>query len=130
MLYLWGWATRLGRARELLRAVKPMAIEATQQADQSFMPAQADQRRICELDLQQARYEASLAERRCAACDPDNRPIAAQLEKNCDTALQRVRTCEELTPTWHAPSAIRPDSVSPPNENRRGVTTPVGLSFF
>ena len=28
--------------------------------------------------LQQARYEASLAERRYAACDPDNRLIAAQ----------------------------------------------------
>jgi hypothetical protein len=31
-----------------------------------------------ELELQQARYEASLAERRYAACDPDNRLIAAQ----------------------------------------------------
>jgi hypothetical protein len=37
---------------------------------------------MAELDLQQARYEASLAERRYAACDPDNRLIAAQLEKS------------------------------------------------
>jgi hypothetical protein len=35
-----------------------------------------------ELELQQARYEASRAERRYAACDPDNRLIAAQLEKS------------------------------------------------
>ena len=41
--------------------------------------------------MHQARYEASLAERRYAACDPDNRLIAAQLEKNWDAALRRVR---------------------------------------
>ena len=41
------------------------------------MERQAEQRRILELELQQARYEASLAERRYAACDPDNRLIAA-----------------------------------------------------
>ena len=41
--------------------------------------------------MQQARYEASLAERRYAACDPDNRLIAAQLEKNWEAALRRVQ---------------------------------------
>jgi uncharacterized protein YcbX len=48
-----------------------------------------------ELELQQARYEASLAaERRYAACDPDNRLIAAQLEKSWEAALRRVQACE------------------------------------
>jgi hypothetical protein len=42
----------------------------------------------------QARYEASLAERRYAACDPDNRLIAATLEKNWERALRRVHDCE------------------------------------
>jgi DNA invertase Pin-like site-specific DNA recombinase len=82
-------------ARELLRAVEPMAIEAALQAEQRYMEVQADQRRIGELELQQARYEASLAERRYAACDPDNRLIAAQLEKSWEAALQRVRLCEQ-----------------------------------
>lgn len=41
-----------------------------------------------------AGYEASLAERRYAACDPDNRLIAAQLEKSWEEALRRVETCE------------------------------------
>lgn len=49
---------------------------------------------MVELDLQQARYEASLAERRYAACDPDNRLIAAQLEKSWEAALRRVEACE------------------------------------
>ena len=94
-------------ARELLRAVEPMAIEAASQAEHRFMQAQAEQRRIRELDLQQARYEASLAERRYAACDPDNRLIAAQLEKSWEAALQRVRTCEQqLNALQQAQAAI------------------------
>jgi len=82
-------------ARELLRAVEPMAIEAALEAERRHMEALGEQRRIVELDLQQARYEASLAERRYAACDPDNRLIAAQLEKAWETALRRVQACEE-----------------------------------
>jgi len=34
------------------------------------MKLQNERQRMAELDLQQARYEASLAERRYAACDP------------------------------------------------------------
>jgi excisionase family DNA binding protein len=80
-------------ARELLRAVEPMAIEAALQAERRYMEVQSEQQRIVELDLQQARYEASLAERRYAACDPDNRLIAAQLEKSWEATLQRVQAC-------------------------------------
>jgi hypothetical protein len=78
-------------ARELLRAVEPMAIEAAHEAERRHMEQQGERRRIVELELQQARYEASLAERRYAACDPDNRLIAAQLEKSWEAALQRVK---------------------------------------
>lgn len=81
-------------ARELLRAVEPLAVEAAMQAERRHMEVQADQRRIVELELQQARYEAALAERRYAACDPDNRLIAAQLEKSWESALQRVQSCQ------------------------------------
>ena len=67
--------------RELIRAVEPMAIEAAQLAERRKMERQAEHRRILELELQQTRYEASLAERRYAACDPDNRLIAATLRR-------------------------------------------------
>lgn len=80
--------------RELLRAVEPMAIEAAMQAERQYMEQQGEQRRIVELELQQARYEASLAERRYAACDPENRLIAAQLEKSWELTLRRVQECE------------------------------------
>jgi DNA invertase Pin-like site-specific DNA recombinase len=94
--------------RELLRAVEPIAIEAALEAERLCMERLNERRRILELELQQARYEASLAERRYAACDPDNRLIAAQLEKSWETALRRVDDCqarlEPETPavTWAA----------------------------
>ena len=81
-------------ARELLRAVEPMAIEAAREAERLHVESRDEQQRIVELDLQQARYEALLAERRYAACDPDNRLIAAQLEKSWEAALRRVEACE------------------------------------
>ena len=92
-------------ARELIRAVEPMAVEAARLVEQRKMERQAEHRRILDLELQQARYDASLAERRYAACDPDNRLIAATLEKNWDAALRRVRDCEgrlEQTPDLNA----------------------------
>jgi hypothetical protein len=88
-----------------------MAVEAAQLAERRKMERQAEHRRILELELQHARYEASLAERRYAACDPDNRLIAATLEKNWETALRRVRDCEaRLDPvTMSAPTPAMPD---------------------
>jgi hypothetical protein len=75
--------------------VEPLALEAAQEADQMRREQETDRRRIAELELEQARYEARLAERRYAACDPDNRLIAAQLEKSWEAALRRVQACEE-----------------------------------
>ena len=59
-----------------------MAIEAAVEAERRHVESRGEQQRLMELELQQAQYEASLAERRYAACDPDNRLIAAQLEKS------------------------------------------------
>jgi len=89
-------------ARELLRAVEPIAVEAAMAAERLRMERVNERRHILELDLQQARYEASLAERRYAACDPDNRLIAAQLEKSWETALRQVEACQaRLEPATH-----------------------------
>ena len=84
--------------RELLRAVEPMAVEAAFKAERMHQEQKEDQQRILDLEMQQARYEASLAERRYAACDPENRLIAAQLEKNWEAALRRVRDLEARRP--------------------------------
>ena len=98
-------------ARELLRAVEPIAIEAALEAERMHMESQDEQRRIIDLELQQARYEASLAERRYAACDPDNRLIAAQLEKSWEAALRRVEAYRARLEVAKAsdPAAAAPD---------------------
>ena len=79
----------------LIRAVEPMALQAPREADQMRRSQESERRRMAELELEKARYEAQLAERRYAACDPDNRLIAAQLEKSWEVALHRVRLCEQ-----------------------------------
>jgi DNA invertase Pin-like site-specific DNA recombinase len=91
-------------AAELLRALEPMAIEAACEAERLSMEAETERLRIFELELQQARYEASLAERRYAACDPDNRLIAAQLERGWETALRRVEACRANLDAARTPS--------------------------
>ena len=98
-------------AREILRTVEPMAIEAAMEAERRSMEGRREQQRIVELELQQAQYEASLAERRYAACDPDNRLIAAQLEKSWETALRRVETCRARLEAVQTPQpvAVPPD---------------------
>src|SRR6185369_2582763 len=98
-------------AGELLLAIQPIAVEAALHAENRYMEQQSEQQRIVELELQQARYEASLAERRYAACDPDNRLIAAQLEKSWETALRRVETCEARLEAARSPDppVVPPD---------------------
>lgn len=117
---------------ELLRAVEPLAIEAALKAEQLQMHSRQERKRVIELDLKQARYEASLAERRYAACDPENRLIIAQLEKSWEITLQRVEEIEKrmraadasetplvaaseliglaqnLDAAWHAPTVTTP----------------------
>lgn len=93
-------------AGELLQAVRPVAIAAAFEAERMHRDQLDDQRRILDLEVQQARYDASLAERRYAACDPDNRLIAAQLEKNWEAALRRLRDLEARQPKEGSPDRM------------------------
>jgi DNA invertase Pin-like site-specific DNA recombinase len=95
-------------AGELLHAVAPMAIEAAQEAERMLNDQEQNRRRIAELELRQAQYDASLAERRYAACDPDNRLIAAQLEKAWEATLQRVEACRQRLDGMQAPEGSQP----------------------
>ena len=47
-------------AKELLRAVQPMAIEAATEAERMHMQTLNEQQRVVELELEQARYEARI----------------------------------------------------------------------
>ena len=93
---------------EILRVVEPMAIEAALEAERMQEEGRVERRRVAELDLQQAEYDASLAERRYAACDPDNRLIAAQLETHWETALRRVEECRTRLAAMDTPDPASP----------------------
>lgn len=79
----------------VLEAVAPLAIEASIAAQAAMSKAAEEKRGVLDLELQQARYEASLAEKRYASCDPENRLIASELEKRWEEALGRVRAFEK-----------------------------------
>lgn len=95
-------------ASEILRVVEPMAIEAALEAERMHREGEAERRRVAELDLQQSEYDASLAERRYAACDPENRLIAAQLEKHWEAALRRVEACRARLAATDTPDPTAP----------------------
>lgn len=75
----------------ILEAVSPIAIEAAINTEKQIKEARNERVKLIKLEIQQAQYKASLAERRYAACDPENRLIAAQLEKNWEEALVRLQ---------------------------------------
>ena len=68
-------------ADAVLDVLAPHAIEAAKEARAMVKQAMEDRKSVLGMELQQARYNASLAERRCAARDPDNRLIASELER-------------------------------------------------
>ncbi|HZQ54115.1 MAG TPA: recombinase family protein [Bryobacteraceae bacterium] len=81
-------------SREILQAISGNAIEAAVSAAEKLRSQQQEQRRLLELELEQARYEARLACRRYEAVDPDNRLVAAELEARWNAGLQKAREIE------------------------------------
>ena len=77
-----------------LGAVSPISLQvATQVLDQVEQDLIA-QRRQRELQLEQARYEARLAQRQYDAVDPANRLVAGELERRWNEKLERVAQLE------------------------------------
>jgi DNA invertase Pin-like site-specific DNA recombinase len=64
------------------------ARDARRQADEAFGRAEAQQ-------VERLRYQALLAERQYNQVDPDNRLIAAELERRWEMALRDLRQAEE-----------------------------------
>jgi DNA invertase Pin-like site-specific DNA recombinase len=81
------------------------AVAALQQDDECVRQAQQQQ-------LQRLRYQARLAERQFNQADPDNRLVAAELERRWEAALRELKEAEEKArqqPQGPAP----PEALSP-----------------
>lgn len=78
-------------SRQVLRALEPAALELSLQARHDV---ERDRERLAkhwQQRLQRARYDAELAERRYQAVDPENRLVAASLEKRWEETLREER---------------------------------------
>ncbi len=78
-----------------LEAVSPVGVEVAVRVLSQVEQQLQDLRRQWELQLEQARYEARLAQRKYDAVDPDNRLVAAELERRWNAQLTRVAELEQ-----------------------------------
>jgi excisionase family DNA binding protein len=81
-------------AQEVLHLLQPLGIEAALCAIEAHAVEDDARRRQLELALEQARFEASRARRQYDAVDPDNRLVAAELERRWNERLATVAHLE------------------------------------
>jgi hypothetical protein len=79
-----------------LTAVSPVTVRVATQVMNQIEQELISQRRQRELQLEQARYEARLAQRQYDAVDPSNRLVAAELERRWNEKLERVTELERV----------------------------------
>jgi len=82
-------------SREVLRVVEPLAIEASLKALEDFNKDMEEDRRLIELELRGAEYEAERAYRQYNQVDPENRLVCGELEKRWNLCLERVEKIRE-----------------------------------
>ena len=95
-------------AARILDAVSPHAVEAALQAAEQVDRAAAERRRAVERELEEARYEASLAARRYELVDPAKRHVARELEARWNTALERIEQIDRRLVGLDAKRVSRP----------------------
>ena len=82
-------------AQAFLQALAPAEVEVLTRA-LALQAAEAEQVRNARgQQLERLRYQAQLAERQFERTDPDNRLVAAELERRWELALREVRAAEE-----------------------------------
>jgi DNA invertase Pin-like site-specific DNA recombinase len=88
-------------AVEVLEALRPLGVQAALDALERSQNQIDEKRCSIELALQKARYEANRIERQYQVAEPENRLVAAELEKRWNNALTHVtemeRRLEEAT---------------------------------
>ena len=82
-------------AIEVLEALRPLGVQAALDALDRSQSQTDEKRRSLELAVQKARYEASRVERQYQATEPENRLVAAELEKRWNSALTHAADMEQ-----------------------------------
>jgi DNA invertase Pin-like site-specific DNA recombinase len=92
-------------------AVTPAELEAWAQAHDARRQAEAALDRAGRLQVERLRYQAALAERQFHRIDPDNRLVAAELERRWELALRELRQAEDAL-ARHRVARAKPEALS------------------
>jgi len=76
--------------KELFEVTRPAALVAAQQAAQIVRREHEEADRYWKLQIEKAEYEAARAERQYHAVEPENRPVARELERRWNTRLTEL----------------------------------------
>jgi DNA invertase Pin-like site-specific DNA recombinase len=93
-------------AEAFLMALAPAELDALSRACRAQHEVDAALRASAERQLERKRYAAALAERQFNRVDPDNRLVAAELERRWEMALNEVRAAEEAIAQQASPQPI------------------------
>ncbi|MGE3919320.1 MAG: recombinase family protein [Hyphomicrobiaceae bacterium] len=95
-------------AINVLEAVSDRAVDAAVLAAEQSARANAQIRQAIGREIEEARYEATLASRRYELVDPAKRHVVRELEARWNAALERVSLLEQRLQKTEADDAARP----------------------
>lgn len=95
-------------AIKVLEAVSDHAVDAAILAAEQSARASSEIRQAIACEIEEARYEASLAARRYELVDPAKRHVVRELEARWNAALERVSQLEQRRKKAEADDAVRP----------------------
>ena len=93
-------------ADAFLTALAPAELDALSRARRAQHQVDTALRASAERQIERKRYAAALAERQFNRVDPDNRLVAAELERRWEAALSEVRAAEEAFAQQGSPQPI------------------------
>ena len=93
-------------ADAFLTALAPAELDALSRARRTQMQMDSALRTSAERQLERKQYAAALAERQFNRVDPDNRLVAAELERRWEAALNEVWAAEEALAQKTSPQTI------------------------
>jgi len=79
----------------LVETMTPVKLELALAVQQEIDEREAETHRLYGMQVERARYESTVAERRYKAVDPDNRLVAGTLESEWNGKLRLVREAEQ-----------------------------------
>ncbi len=93
-------------ADAFLTALAPAEVDVLSKARRAQHQVDSALRAGAERELERKRYAAALAERQFNRVDPDNRLVAAELERRWEAALNEVRAAEEALGRQTVPQSV------------------------